>query len=407
MERFNVIAFTHAGIGLKELGNFHLETEVIAPKMKALKQSLHLSEIMYLSTCNRVEFIFVSEDAVDEGFIKNLIMAFKPAISPTQLENVSKKARHWMGINAVNHLIEVASSLDSMVLGEREIITQVRNAYSFSKEHQLSGDTIRIVIRQTIETAKRVYTETSIAQKSVSVVSLAYQELMKIDLPKKAKILLIGAGVTNQNICKFLSKDGYSNIVVFNRSIENARKLTETFDGQAKALNELATYKDGFDVIITCTSSKAPVLTKEIYTAILADHKTKTIVDLAVPNDVAETVYSAFPVRYISVESLKAQSEKNLLIRRKELLKARHIIFESLEAFKSIFEMRQVELKMREIPRHVKAIRKKAIHEVFSKEVDELDEKSKAVLDKILNYMEKKYVSVPMIMAKEMLTKPE
>lgn len=407
LERFNVIAFTHAGIGLKELGNFHLETEAIAPKMEALKQSLHLSEIMYLSTCNRVEFIFVSENEVDEEFIKSLIIAFKPAISVTQLENVSKKARFWMGINAVNHLIEVASSLDSMVLGEREIITQVRNAYSFSKEHHLSGDTIRIVIRQTIETAKRVYTETSIAKKSVSVVSLAYQELMKIDLPKKAKILLIGAGVTNQNICKFLSKDGYSNLVVFNRSLENAQKLTAIFGGQAKALHELATYKGGFDVIITCTSSKAPVLTKEIYTAILADHKTKPIVDLAVPNDVAETVYSAFPVRYISVESLKAKSEKNLLTRRKELLKARHIIFESLEAFKSIFEMRQIELKMREIPRHVKAIRSKAINEVFSKEVDELDEKSKAVLDKILNYMEKKYVSVPMIMAKEMLTKPE
>jgi glutamyl-tRNA reductase len=292
-----------------------------------------------------------------------------------------------------------------MVLGEREIITQVRNAYNFSRDHALSGDTIRIVIRQTIETAKRVYTETSIAEKSVSVVSLAYQELMKAKLPIKSKILIIGSGVTNQNLTRFLKKDGYSNLVVFNRSLENAKKFVSNFSGEAHALKDLADYRGGFDVILTCTSSKDPVITKAIYGAILANKKQKTIVDLAVPNDVAENVYAAFPVRYVSVESLKERSEKNLLERKKELLKARQIIFDSLEAFKSIFEMRQIEIKMREIPQHVKAIRAQAMTEVFSKEVDELDENSKAILDKILNYMEKKYVSVPMIMAKEMLIK--
>ena len=86
-------------------------------------------------------------------------------------------------------------------------------------------------------------------------------------------------------------------------------------------------------------------------------------------------------------------------------MKVREIIYNSLEDFKSIFEMRQIELKMQAIPQHVKEIRTKALTEVFHKEVSKLDDETKAVLDKILNYMEKKYVSVPMIMAKEMLTK--
>ncbi len=405
MIKFNVIALTHAGIGLKALGNFHLEQAEIAEKMRALKLQLDLSEIMYLSTCNRVEFIFTSDSELDATFVSLFLTTFNSKMDQNDLDLSVKKARFWNGINAVNHLIEVASSLDSMVLGEREIITQVRNAYEFSKNEGLSGDSIRIVIRQTIETAKRVFTETSIAEKSVSVVSLAYQEWTKTNLPKSSKILIIGAGITNQNMCKFLAKDGYSNFVFFNRTFSNAEKMVGTFGGKAFSLKELENYRAGFDSIISCTGSNSAVITPSIYKAILTDKKSKTIVDLAIPNDVAETVYKAFTVNYISVASLKSIAEQNLLERRKELLKARQIIFESLEAFKSIFEMRQVEIKMRSIPNHVKAIRVKAVSEVFHKDIDELDEKSKAVLDKILNYMEKKYVSVPMMMAKEMLTK--
>jgi len=405
MIKFNVIALTHAGIGLKALGNFHLDQTCVAEKMRELRSKLDLSEIMYLATCNRVEFIFTTDSELDAKFVRNFITTFNSKMDQSDLELSVKKARYWNGINAVNHLIEVASSLDSMVLGEREIITQVRNAYEFSKNEGLSGDSIRLVIRQTIETAKRVFTETTIAEKSVSVVSLAYQEWAKTNLSKSAKIIVIGAGITNQNMCKFLSKDGYTNFVFFNRTLSNAEKMVAAFGGKAYALKELEEYTEGFDTIISCTGANGAVLTQSIYETILKDRKSKTIVDLAIPNDVTETIYKAFPVNYISVASLKFIADRNLLERRKELLKARQIIFDSLEAFKAIFEMRQVEIKMRAIPNHVKAIRVKAVSEVFNKEIDELDEKSKAVLDKILNYMEKKYVSVPMMMAKEMLTK--
>ena len=366
---------------------------------------MHLSEIMYLSTCNRVEFLFVTSTELPKGFVSTFVQHFNAEWDESTIESIAKKARTWNGINAVNHLIEVASSLDSMVLGEREIIAQVRNAYDFAHKESLSGDTLRVIIRHTIETAKKVYTDTSISEKSVSVVSLAYRELMKKTIPLNARILIIGSGITNQNMCKFFEEDGYRNFVVFNRTLENAKKLAATYGCEGKALKELAAYKNGFDVIVTCTGASGPVLTKEIYNAILPDSKLKHIIDLAIPNDVEQSIYNAFSVNYISVETLKKTSEKNLLERRKELLKVRQIIFEALEEFKTIFEMRQIEIKMRAIPDHVKKIKHTAINEVFSKEINELDEKSKEILDKVLNYMEKKYVSVPMIMAKNMLTK--
>lgn len=123
--------------------------------MNALKLLLALDELMYLSTCNRVEFIFVQEESVDNAVIQKFVQTFNPEFEEAVAIEIAQKARHWNGINAVNHLIEVACSLDSMVLGEREIITQVRNAYTLAKNEGLSGDVIRIVMRQTIETAKK------------------------------------------------------------------------------------------------------------------------------------------------------------------------------------------------------------------------------------------------------------
>ena len=349
--RFNVIAFTHAGIGLKGLSSFHIEDTHVAEKMRTLKADLHLSEIMYLSTCNRVEFIFVKDQPVDETFVAEFIRTFNPEWTIEESIELAKKSRFWNGINAVNHLIEVASSLDSMVLGEREIITQVRNAYDYSKANGLSADTIRVVIRQTIETAKKVYTQTSISEKSVSVVSLAYQQLALTNPSLDARILIIGAGVTNQNMSRFLLKHGFNNFTVYNRTLANAEKLASAIGGKAYPLSELENHKEGFDIIITCTGSNEAVLTAPIYQQIVQDKTEKLIVDLAIPEDTDAEIIQSHPVRYISVDSLKSIADRNLLERKKELLKVRQIIFDALEEFKEIFEMRQMEIKMRSIPK--------------------------------------------------------
>lgn len=405
VKRFSVIAFTHTGIGLDKLRHFHLEQLEVREKMTQLKAALDLQEIMYLSTCNRVEIIFVTDHEVNLSFVENLIQHFNSEWDSTRINTVAKKSRFWSGINAVNHLIEVASSLDSMVLGEREIITQVRNAYEYAHKHQLSGDTIRVVIRQTIETAKKVYTETSIAKKSVSVVSLAYQTFSALAIPLDARIVIIGSGVTNQNLAKFLVKGGYRNFTVFNRTLNRAEKLATTIGGKAKRLSTLPDFNEGFDVLISCTGSSDAIIDRTVYRKILKDKKKKTIIDLAIPEDIALEIIEKYNVNYISIKSIKKVSDKNLAERKKELLKARQIIFEALEDFKQIFKMRQMERKMQSIPKKVKEIRSVAVNSVFSRELENLDEESKEVLEKILNYMEKKYVSIPMLMAKEMLTK--
>ncbi len=404
MIRFNVIAFTHNSIGLDEIGKFHVESDAIVDRMNLIKQEMNLSEIMYLSTCNRVEFIFVAEEEVDGDFLALFLKAFNSVWDHARIQMYLEKAKCWNGINAVNHLIEVASSVDSMVIGEREIITQVRNAYDFSKTNNLSGDVIRVVIRQTIETAKKVYTETTIANKPVSVVSLAYHSLNEKQLELNARVVVVGAGVTNTNMCRFLKKHGFRNYIIYNRSLDKAEVLARFTGGVARPLSELKNHSEGFDILVSCTGSQDHIITSDIYKILVGkDSGKKVVIDLAIPSDLDPHLVKKYPIDHISVEYLKTIADSNLKERKKELIKVRQIIYEKVEEFKEIFKMRQVELKMRSIPERVKEIRSTAVNQVFSKELSQLDSGSKEVLDKILDYMEKKYVSVPMLMAKEML----
>ncbi|MBK8927617.1 MAG: glutamyl-tRNA reductase [Crocinitomicaceae bacterium] len=408
MIRFNVIAFTHNCIGVEEIGKFHVEADQIVQRMQFLQEEVGISEIMYLSTCNRVEFIFVTSEEVDADFIALFLKAFNPSWHHTQIQHYLERAKCWNGINAVNHLIEVASSVDSMVLGEREIITQVRNAFDFSREHHLSGDIIRLVVRQAIETAKKVYTETQIATKPVSVVSLAYHHLCERNPDINSRILVVGSGVTNTNMCRFLKKHGFKNYQIYNRTKENAEVLARFTGGSAHALSELSDHINGFDILVTCTGSQDHVITQAIYERLIADDKRKKIViDLAIPADLDPAIPEKFEVDHISVSFLKSVADENLKERRKELIKVRQIIYEAVEEFKEIFKMRQVEIKMRSIPERIKEIRSTATGQVFAKEINQLDENSREILEKVLDYMEKKYISVPMVMAKEMMMKKE
>ncbi len=408
MLRFNVIAFTHHSIGVEEIGKFHLENDEIQPRMQHLKDQLNISELMYVSTCNRVEFVFVTNVEVDQIFLTHLLNEFNPDWDQNHILHLIENAKQWNGINAVNHLIEVSSSLDSMVIGEREIITQMKDAFEFARVNKLSGDTIRIVMRQVVQTAKRVFTETSIAEKPVSVVSLAYHELADRGLSDDARVLFVGAGVTNTNMGRFLLKHGFTNFTVFNRSLKRAELLSEMLNGQAKKLSSISGHNHGFDLLVCCTAANGHPINEQIYASLLAGEKGKKIViDLAVPSDLDPAIKEKYPVDHISVDYLKQISEKNLKSRKKELIHVRQIIFEAVEEFKEIFKMRQVELKMRSIPEKVKEIKQNALENVFSKDLEKLDDESREVVDKILDYMEKKYVSVPMIMAKQMVANKE
>jgi glutamyl-tRNA reductase len=391
-------------VELEKIGEFHLDDSQFKERLLNLVKRTEIKELMYLSTCNRVEFIFTSDSAIDDDCLLNFFHSFDPDMDETKLQFACQNAEYHEGSDAVRHLFKVASSIDSLVLGEREIITQVRTSFEQCKEIGITGDSLRLLVEKTIEAAKQVYTQTNVATKPVSIVSLAYRKLKDLNISLDGKVLVVGAGKTNSNMCKFLQKHGFTNFIVFNRTMKNGDGLAAHLGCENRPLAALENYNEGFDLIVSCTGSSSYIFTEELYTKLLGnDTKRKVVIDLAIPNDFDRTIADAHKVKMITVEDLRAIADRNLKEREKELVVCDKIIQRNLDDFRLIYRERQVEKAMQEVPQKVKEIKEMAIETVFANEVGSLDFGSKEILDKVIEYMEKKYIAGPMKMAKEIL----
>jgi len=404
LKYLKVIAFTHKQIELKELGKLVICQENLTEKLHQVKKQFGISEIFYLATCNRVEFVMITDQVVDKEFAKQFMGALNVCTCPISTVAFLEAASIYENREALDHLLRTSCSLESLIVGEKEILAQLRKAYESCREAGLTGDGLRMVMGCAVKTAKEVYTNTHISKNPISVVSLAYRKLKDLKLCTNARVLIIGAGETNRNISKYLQKHKFSNFAVFNRTVSNAALLAADLNGEAFSLETLKDYNKGFDVIITCTSSVEPIITPAIYASLLnGETSRKTIVDLAVPNDTAPEVLEQFPVNFIEVHSLNEIAKNNMQERYEELIHAEAIIEENITAFLLELKQRRIELAMRQVPEKIKEIRNTAINSVFAEEIQGMDQQSREILEKVINYMEKKYISVPMIMAKDIL----
>jgi glutamyl-tRNA reductase len=291
------------------------------------------------------------------------------------------------------------------VLGEREILGQLKSAFQKARENQLTGDAIRLATENCVLFAKKIYSETRIGEKPVSVVSLAFRELMNRGISPDARLFMVGAGQTNHLMTNLLVKYGFKDVHVFNRTLENAAELANRFSkGVAHTLADMPSIKDKPSFIITCTGSASSVISEQHFKAWGIDPQVPlTVVDLAVPADLDISVRNNYAVDYIDVAALKEQAEQNMEFRRREVTKAYELLDNFCIEFEDKYKERQLELALIEIPHQVKALRQKAVEEVFSKDIATLDEDAREVLEKVMAYMEKKYISIPIVAAKKTL----
>lgn len=401
MESFKVIAFTHKTLPLELVGKLHLSPEEQEQQLGAMKIHFDFEELIYLCTCNRIELMVTG--GAEQDLVRRIALFLNSRLTETEALQLASGAEVFEGPEGVQHLLRVASSLESLVVGEREIITQVRKAYDICNQMGLTGDFLRLLIRQTIETAKDIYTHTDIARNPVSVASLAYRRLRDLGIKNDARIIFVGAGETNTVLANYFQKHKFANFTVFNRSLDKATKLAAVLKGRAFELGELVAFKEGFDVLVVCTSSGEPVITSEIYASLNQDTQKKVIIDLGLPANVDGRIATQSSVHYIDINSLRAQADVNMQLRKNEITKCESIIAQKSVQFEDLYAERRVELAFGAVPKQVKAIRELAVNEVFAREINQLDPASKEVLEKVLTYMEKKYNAVAIKTAKEVL----
>jgi glutamyl-tRNA reductase len=335
-------------------------------------------------------YFFHTERKLDLVFAVEFFKQVNPQLEDEVLGTLEDSVQILEGMDALEHYFTVSASMDSMVIGERQILGQLRDAYDQCKEWGLIGDNLRMAMDQAVAVAKSIYSNTRIGDKPVSIASLAIQKMMRYHLPKEARILIVGAGQTNTLIAKFLAK---------------AEEIAAIFPhGRAFDLNALHNYSEGFDALIVCTAATEPVITPELYSQLLnGETGAKVLIDLSIPHNIAPEVVNNYENHYIEIEGLRALAKENLAFRELEVQKAKAMLEDFIEELPKVFQQRRLEIAMRQVPVEIKAVKDRALNEVFHKEVAQLDTNTRDLLERMLEYMEKKCIGIPMKAAKEVI----
>ena len=402
---YKVITVTHHNINVNEIGHFYINIKGVEDRVDTgialLKSKFNIQECQYLETCNRVAYIFYGDVTIDDAFLEAFFKTVNPELEAKTLLSIAKFVSTYEGTEAIRHVFELASSMDSLVVGEREIFRQYRNAYSKCRQMGHISDNLRMLENATVGTAKAVYHSTKIGEKPLSIVSLSMSALLKKQLKPSSKVLLVGAGETNSLVAKFLKKYDFSDIKIYNRSLNNAKELSDEIGATSYNIDELAQVNGQFDVIIICTSANRVVIDEDLYDQMVAGNQDeKVIIDLAVPRNVSAGVVDNYNVHYIDIESLKKISEANLEFRKREVEKARPIIKLRIQSFKNLYRNRLLERALSKVPSEINKVKDRALNNVYKQRIEELDPNSQALLLEMMDYMEKKCIAVPIKLAR-------
>lgn len=305
------------------------EPSIALDRIKAIPS---VEEALYLSTCNRFELITRtgSEQAVPQ--IKAFLVS-QVNIAPEELEKVIYVHRDG---DAVKHIFRVASSLDSMVMGEPQILGQVKDAYRQSVAAKSTGIILNKVLHAAFRTAKRVRTETAIASNAVSVSFAAVELAKKIFSELRGKtVLLIGAGEMSELAARHLVSNGTGKVLIANRTFERAERVAKELHGTAVRMESLDDALGEADIIISSTGASGYVLNEAMISHALKRRRNRLlfIIDIAVPRDVDPTVGSIDNVFLYNIDDLQGIVDNNIKGRMAEALKAEEIVSEEVVNF--------------------------------------------------------------------------
>jgi glutamyl-tRNA reductase len=257
------------------------------------------------------------------------------------------------------------------------------------------------LLDRAVTCGKRVFTSSRIGEKPVSVVSLAFTRFSQEVKDKNGEIFLIGAGQTNYLMSKFLSKNGFDNVHIFNRTKEKADRVADTFGWESHGLEELETTAKIPNAIIICTSSPKPLISRKLMDK-ARSQGSLLIIDLSVPANVPD-VSDMENCHLITIEDLRLLAEENLEFRRAEIDKCEEIVEDELQIFRLLYKERVIERALRPIPNEIKCVKHNALNVVFKDRFEGLDHQSKELVHDMLNYMEKKCIAIPMKATKKAL----
>ncbi len=323
------INYNTAPVAIRERLAF--PAEMLGSALKSLQTTREISELAILSTCNRTEFYYHT-DADNPNRLINWIASNKN-IKPNDFAPYLYSHKDSQSIR---HMFRVACGLDSMILGEPQILGQMKTAYQAAFEAGTLGKNLGRLFQHTFSAAKKVRTDTAIGSSPVSVAFAAVQLAQQIfDQLSEQTALLIGAGETVELTARHLHQHGIGRIIIANRTYDKAHTLARQFNGYAIALSELPSHLAEADIVVSSTASQLPILGKGMLESAIRKRKHKPIfmVDLAVPRDIEAEVEQLGDVYLYTVDDLQSTINESMDSRRRAAAQAEEIIDTEVEHF--------------------------------------------------------------------------
>jgi glutamyl-tRNA reductase len=294
-----------------------------------------IREALFLSTCNRVEALYTTQDP---GEARDSIVSLMSRIGGISHDEVTSSIYHYEDTEAVRHIFRVASSLDSLVMGEPQILGQIKKAYREATQEKTSGVILNRLMHRAFHVAKRVRTETGVSDSAVSVSYAAVELAKKIFFDLGGKhVLLIGAGEMAELAARHLMNHGVKSITVANRTFQRAVEVARLFNGSPVSFEEIKAQILEADIVITSTASSEVVISHELIKGSLRKRRNRPLffIDIAVPRDVEPKVNALDNVYVYDIDDLKGVIEINLAQRKEEAVKAERIVKEEVLKFES------------------------------------------------------------------------
>jgi glutamyl-tRNA reductase len=317
-----------ANLDLREKAAF--APEQMHHALQAARQEVGVEEVAILSTCNRTE-IYANSNQSLEPLLR--WFAAYHGLAPTELRSCFY---YHSGPDAARHMMKVACGLDSMVLGEPQILGQMKSAYAVADEAGSLGSLLYNAFQRVFSVAKRVRSETAIGENPVSVayaaVSLAQQIFSNL---KEDTALLIGAGETIELVARHLAEHGIKRLIVANRTLGNATELAVKFGAEAVLLSDIPDLLHRADIVVSSTASQLPLLGKGAVEAALKKrrHKPMFMIDIAVPRDIEPQVGDLADVYLYTVDDLRQVIDENMRSRTEAAAIAAEIIEEGVQSY--------------------------------------------------------------------------
>lgn len=385
----SLIGLNHKTAPVELRERLHMPEERIADALQALLQIV--PEALIFSTCNRVEFLVNQENLED---VREQLVRFWSEQRDLSVNEFEPFLYHHTGPDAVRHVFRVTSSLDSMVVGEPQILGQMKQFFAIAQQTKSIGATLNSLMERSFMVAKRVRSETTIAANAVSVSSVAVELATKIFGKLEGKTaLIIGAGKMSLLSIQHLQSRGVRVILVTNRTFQKAAELAEQIKGRAVPFENLIDCLSESDIVISSTGSETFIVRTEhaLRAMNLRKNRPMFFIDIAVPRDIDPQINQIDNTFLYDIDDLRAVADKNRQERQKEAQRAEEIVSQETEIFWGKLKAMDIAPTIREIQSRIDSMRKREMERTLKKlgpltpeQQEAIEQLTASVTDKIV-----------------------